>query len=62
MVSWEDIVKLVFIVAMWVFYGFLVWFSNAMSIPIWTIGGILLLLGFFALAIIFGILTFALLA
>jgi hypothetical protein len=62
MVSWEDIVKLVFIVAMWVFYGFLVWFSNAMSIPIWTVGGILLLLGFFALAIIFGILTFALLA
>jgi hypothetical protein len=57
----EDVEKAIIIIGMWLFYAFLVFISNAMSIPIWTVGGILLLLGFIALAIIFGVITFALL-
>jgi hypothetical protein len=56
----EDIVGYLICVGMWLFYVFIVIFSDAVSVPIWTVGGILLLLGFIALAVIFAILTFAL--
>jgi hypothetical protein len=61
MLNKENVVVAIIIIGMWLFYAFLVFISNAMSIPIWTVGGILLLLGFIALAIIFGVITFALL-
>ncbi len=57
----ESIIKVIIIVVMWLLYAWLVLLSNAMNIPIWTVGGILLLLGFIALAIIFAIITVTLL-
>jgi hypothetical protein len=48
------------IVAMWLFYAFLLCVANPLNVPIWTVGGILMLLGFIALAIIFAIITIAL--
>jgi hypothetical protein len=56
----SDVVALLIVVAMWLFYAFLLWLANPLNVPIWTVGGILMLLGFIALAIIFAIITIAL--
>jgi hypothetical protein len=56
----SDVVALLIVVAMWLFYAFLLWVANPLNVPIWTVGGILMLLGFIALAIIFAIITIAL--
>jgi hypothetical protein len=56
----EWIATWISIIAMWLFYAFLLWVANPLNVPIWTVGGILMLLGFIALAIIFAIITIAL--